>query len=448
MPATGGQQQSSRVKAGRTNSALDGVIGEDENSVSLAQTLNLKRLRDRYPIVQGGMGLGISGFELASAVSREGGVGTISSAALDQITARRLGMSERMELVEATAREVADTKEVGGAAAINIMVAVFDSYEDSVQGAIEGGVDMIISGAGLPTKLPSIVKQHTGTHDHDIALVPIVSSGRALKLICSKWEKQGYRPDAVVLEGPRAGGHLGWNYKQVDEAGENFLEEYDLFNKLLDPVFDVAEAFPNDLGPIPVIVAGGVYSHQDIVYALEQGAAAVQMGTRFAATEESGASPGFKRAFVEAREEDIALGDKSWGSPCGLPFRYLVTSPLAQKRREQEEAAKGELHCEMCICTTLLAAIAIDNTTLLSKRQSEGGLPVGCPEQYVKPTILGKICSATGKPSTDYTALYTCGTEVHRVDRIMPVRELMAELVHGLDHEQAPKILNGRVVCR
>ena len=394
------------------------------------------------------MGLGISGFELASAVSREGGVGTVSGAALDQITARRLGKSERMDLVEATAKEVADTKEAGGVVSINLMVAVFDSYEDSVQGSVEGGIDMIISGAGLPMKLPSIVKRHAGTHDHDICLVPIVSSARALKLICTSWGKQGYRPDAVVLEGPRAGGHLGWNYKQVDEAGDRFLEEYDLFDKLLGPVLEVAEAFPNDVGPIPIIVAGGIYTHQDIVYALEQGATAIQMGTRFAATEESGASAEFKRAFVEAREEDIALGDKSWGSPCGLPFRYLTTSPLAQKRREQEKAAEGELHCEMCICTTLLSTIGIDNTTLTKKRQSEGGRPVGCPEQYVKPTLLGKICAATGKISTDYTALFTCGTEVHRVDRIMPVRELMAELIHGVGHRPAHGILHTRETCR
>ncbi|MFC1648975.1 NAD(P)H-dependent flavin oxidoreductase [Nanoarchaeota archaeon] len=400
--------------------------------MSLERTLSMKNVKDRYPIVQGGMGIGISLYELAAADGREGGIGTISSACLDQLVPRRLGLNtQRMDMVEATEIEVADTKRDGGVASINIMVAVFDSYENSVQGAVNGGVDVIISGAGLPKQLPAIVKKFTGTNDHDINLVPIVSSARAFEIICKIWKRHGYRPDAVVLEGPRAGGHLGWSYEQVKEAGNNFLETYDMFDALLNPVLDVANAYKNDSGPIPVIVAGGIYTHQDILYALSKGAAAVQMGTRFAATVESGASPEMKQAYVNSRAEDVALGDKNWGSPCGLPFRYLKMSPLAVKRRRLEETFEGDLPSDLCICTTLMSAIGVDNTKYLGKRQAEGGMPIGCPERYVIPTLFNEPCPATGKATTDYSSLFTCGTEVHRVDRIIPVAELMKELIHG-----------------
>lgn len=378
--------------------------------MSLEKSFKLKGIDSRYPIVQGGMGVGISLYELASAVGRAGGIGTVSSAALDQLVARRL-KRDRMDLVEATAVEIADTKRDAGVAAINIMCALFSSYNKSVEGAIKGGVDVIISGAGLPTSLPSIVEKITGTKDHKINLVPIVSSDRALEIICKKWSAQGYRPDAVILEGPKAGGHLGWNYNQVKDAGENFLKDYDLFEKLFGPVMDVAAKYPNDFGPIPVIVAGGIYTHEDIVYALKKGAAGVQMGTRFAATNESGGSPIFKNALVNAKKEDIVIATEDWGSPCKLPFRYIKTSPLAQKER------KGN---SFCICTTLMKAAGIDNSDKLGAQY-----PPKCPEQYV--LLPGKVCPANG--AVDYTELVTCGSEGYRVNKIVPTKELMEELV-------------------
>jgi len=381
----------------------------------LERTFQLKSIQQRYPIFQGGMGVGISLHGLAAAVGSTGCIGTVSSAALDQLTPKRLG-KPRMGLVEATAIEIADTIDACGLAAINVMVALFNSYEDSVRGAIEGGVDMIVSGAGLPLSLPSIVKRVTGTNDHGISLIPIISSSRAFELICKKWDRQGYRPDAVVLEGPKAGGHLGWNYKQVGAGGLDFLKRFDLFDKLLDPVLDTAEKYQNGSGPIPVIVAGGIYTNDDIVMALDRGAGAVQMGTRFAATVESDGSDEFKSQLVAADSSDILLGTEDWGSPCGLPFRYLRTSPLAIQ--------KNRISGPFCICTTLLAGAGIDSTDKLGQK----GYPRGCPEKYVLPPGEKAICSATGK-NTSYTPLFTCGTEAHRVDRILPVRELVDELL-------------------
>tara|TARA_Y100000310_G_scaffold1709_1_gene2169 strand:- start:651 stop:1793 length:1143 start_codon:yes stop_codon:yes gene_type:complete len=377
----------------------------------LEKSFKLKNIENRYPIVQGGMGVGVSLFELASAVGKKDCVGTISSAILDQLVPLRVG-GDRMSNIEAAEREVFDTKQVGGVAAINIMCALVSSYEDSLEGAIKGGVDMVVSGAGLPMNLPSQVKKIVGTNDHDVNLVPIVSSARALELICKKWERQGYRPDAIVLEGPKAGGHIGWSYKQVIEAGADFLKKYDLFDELLKPVLEVAGKYRNDSGAIPVIVAGGVYTYGDIRQALYLGASAVQMGTRFAATKESGFTDESKQLIVEAREEDIVLGDDYWGSPCKLPFRYLKKSPLVDEDR------KGN---DFCICTTLLGGVGVDNSEKLGTKEFQRG----CPEKYV--LLPGKICPATG--ATNYTPMVSTGTEGYRVDKILSVDELVDELV-------------------
>jgi len=380
----------------------------------LEKSFRIKGKDPCYPIVQGGMGVGISLYELAAAVGSEGCVGTVSSAGLHRMTPRRL-CAKSMTPVEAAAREIADTKAVAGTAAINIMVALQDTYEASVQGAIEGGVDVIISGAGLPMSLPTLAAKYAGTRDHEVALIPIISSARALELLCRRWAKQGYRPDAVVLEGPKAGGHLGWNYKQMNEAGDNFERDYDLLEVLLDPVLDVAAKYANDAGPIPVIVAGGIYTHGDIVEALRRGAAAVQMGTRFAATTESGGTELFKRNLVEAKQDDIRVADGSWGSPCGLPFRYVATSPLAGKARDPDKT-------NFCICTSLMAAAGLDDTERLGVR---GGLAKNCPEELLRRG--DKQCAANG--CADYSAIVTCGTEAHRIERIMPARELIHELL-------------------
>ncbi|HBR22108.1 MAG TPA: hypothetical protein DD713_06005, partial [Nitrospiraceae bacterium] len=229
------------------------------------------------PIIQGGMGVGVSLYPLASAVAREGGLGIVSSAALDRLVSKRTG--KKYNTYEATYEEVCRAKENGGFAGINIMRALVRDYNDSVKGALDANADAIISGAGLPISLPTIQPPK------DTALIPIVSSARALDIICKKWEKNGYRPDAVVLEGPLAGGHLGFKMDEID-SDENRLEN------LLPPVKDMAQKY----GGFPVIVAGGIYTYDDIIRFLKMGADGVQMGTRFLATEESSATIEYKEA--------------------------------------------------------------------------------------------------------------------------------------------------------
>ena len=165
-------------------------------------------------------------YPLANAVAKEGGLGIVSSVALDRIVSKRTG--KKYNTYEATYEEISRAKENGGFAGINIMVALVRDYNDSVKGALDANADVIISGAGLPLNLPAIQPPK------DTALIPIVSSVRALELICKKWERLGYRPDAVVLEGPLAGGHLGFKMNEV------FQEEFSL-EKLFPPVKDFAQ---------------------------------------------------------------------------------------------------------------------------------------------------------------------------------------------------------------
>jgi len=344
----------------------------------------------RYPIVQGGMGIGVSQLRLSSAVGREGGLGVLSSVALDRIIERRDGL--KLKTQAATAYEVEATRDACGIAAMNIMVTPGSYYEKRVKGALDGKADFIFSGAGLPMTLAALVKEHDPKTE--TGLVPIISSARALKLIIRRWERHGFRPAAVVVEGPLAGGHLGWASKDEIANPENSLE------RLLPPVLDVAA----EHGDFPVIAAGGIYTHEDIVKYLDMGAIAVQMGTRFLATEESDASPEFKQAVVECTADDIDIAI-SPGSPCGFPFRILKNSPMWKQQLGEGRPvncdkgyvlayggciAKDDPTKAFCICNGLLAAVAYN-------------------DDVEKP-------------------MFTVGANGWRVDRIMPVAELMAEL--------------------
>lgn len=353
--------------------------------------LTIKGKTIQLPIIQGGMGVGVSLYPLAEAVAKEGGVGIVSSACLDRLVSKRTG--KRLNTYEATYEEVSLSKASGGVAGINIMVALVRDYIDSVRGALDAGADVIISGAGLPLSLPAIQPPK------DTALLPIVSSARALDLICRKWEKIGYRPDAVVLEGPLAGGHLGFKMDQID-LESNRLEE------LLPPVKEMAMKY----GDFPVIVAGGIYTHEDIVRFMQMGADGVQMGTRFLATEESSASPAYKTAVVGASEEDIIVAHDP-GSPCGLPFRIIKQSPMYL-------SAQQKLRTPKC-----------DKGYVLLK-DAEGKFSV-CP---AKRSNEHHFCICNGLlSSADYNSdkeepLYTVGTNANRVDKIVSVKALMTEL--------------------
>ncbi|HEY8272223.1 MAG TPA: nitronate monooxygenase, partial [Pseudobdellovibrionaceae bacterium] len=164
---------------------------------SILKPMRLRNTEVRVPIIQGGMGIGLSSYTLAGAVAREGGLGVLSSAGLDRILAQRHG--KKFKAREAAAQDVRDAKIIGkgGAIGMNIMVAVVNQYEDSVLGSMDGGVDAIISGAGLPMALPEIALRHE--RNNDVALIPIVSSGRAMEIIFKRWKRTGRMPDAVVV---------------------------------------------------------------------------------------------------------------------------------------------------------------------------------------------------------------------------------------------------------
>jgi nitronate monooxygenase len=356
-------------------------------------TLKIRNTEIKYPIIQGGMGIGLSNFNLAGTVSLNGGLGVLSSAAIDRIVSSRHG--KKFKHREAAAQDVIDAKELskGAPIGINIMVAVINTYEDSILGSMDGGVDVIISGAGLPMALPEIVKQHPRADE--VALVPIVSSGRATEVIFKRWSRSGRLPDALVVEGPLAGGHIAW--RDIDEA----LKPSNHLENLLIEVMDVCKAW--DL-KIPVIAAGGVYTHEDIVHFMEMGCGGVQMGTRFLATHESGANQEYKDLLVTCKEEDIELANKP-GSPCGMLFRVLKQSPFYQEALTFSRAPK------------------CDKGYLLNKGN--------CPAKLENDK---SFCICNGLLSSINLAdneknLYTVGQTAHRINKILSVNELMKELV-------------------
>ena len=328
-------------------------------------TLKIKDLEVKYPIIQGGMGIGISGYLLAGSVSKEGGLGVCSSAALDRVVGKRY--ARKFNIREACSLEVQDAKKISGGKPIgmNIMVAVQRHYEDSVLGSMDGGVDAIISGAGLPMRLPEIVEAHP--RSKEVKLIPIASSGRAFELICKRWQRSNRLPDAVVVEGPLAGGHLAWRTREEIADPKNLLEN------LVIEVLEVAKRY----GDIPVIAAGGIFSHEDIVKFINMGCKGVQMGTRFLGTHESGATPDFKKSLVEATEEDIDVADRP-GSPCQLLFRVIKTCPFYEQALKGERkakcdkgyvlingkcAAKEDNVCSFCICNGLLSATGVNESS-------------------------------------------------------------------------------------
>ena len=342
-------------------------------------------------IWQGGMGIGVSLFSLVGAVSEEGGLGIISSACLKIVVSKRDG--EAVDTYTAVRIEIEKAQSASGGrpVGINVMCAIGRDYEDTIRASIDAKVSAIISGAGLPLGLPAIQPPK------DTALIPIISSARALEIIVKRWERSNYRPDAVVLEGPLAGGHLGFSLKEVDDPA--FALE-----QLLPAVLEVAYKYGN----FPVIVAGGIYTHADIEKFLAMGASGVQMGTRFLATEESTATEEYKRAVVSAKEEDIVIADP--GSPCGLPFRVIKQSPMyvsALKSLRKPKCDKG----------FVLLKDSEGKYTRCSAKENNKNFFCICN---------GLLSSAGYNPKEE--PIYTVGTNASRVDKILSVKALMEEL--------------------
>jgi NAD(P)H-dependent flavin oxidoreductase YrpB (nitropropane dioxygenase family) len=344
------------------------------------------------PIVQGGMGVGISLSGLASAVANEGGVGVISCAGIgllyknsskDYLEASIIGLKEEIRLAKEKAK---------GVIGVNIMVAL-TNFADMVKTSIAAKADVIFAGAGLPLDLPSFLQKDSTTK-----LVPIVSSTRAALIICEKWIKNyNYVPDAIVLEGPKAGGHLGYKEDQISD------EKYSLEELLPDLVKNIKVIEKENNCKIPIIAGGGIYSGADMKRVLDLGASAVQIGTRFVTTDECDASLAFKNSYLNAVESDIEI----IRSPVGLPGRAIFSSFLGRVKDGLEK-------------------------------------PKSCPFHCIR------TCDYTKSPYCIIVALYNafkgnfnkgyafCGSNAFKADKIMSVKETIKSL---MDEMKAAKIL-------
>lgn len=358
------------------------------------KALKIGELVARLPIVQGGMGVGVSLSGLASAVANQGGIGVISAAGLGVIYrdySRDYNKASIFGLREELRKARAATKGIIG---VNVMVAM-SNFADMVKTAVAEKADIIFSGAGLPLSLPALRPEGSRTR-----LAPIVSSARAVKLICRKWMSQyGVLPDAVVVEGPKAGGHLGYTPEQIADP------EFSLGNTVPQVVEQVSE-FEGKYGVrIPVIAGGGIYSGADIYDILEKGASGVQMGTRFVATTECDAAESFKQAYVAASRSDIEIIE----SPVGMPGRALHNSFL-------ERVKAGLTH------------------------------PKNCPFDCIK------TCDTVHSPYCIMLALYNAfkgnlkngyvfaGANAWRIGKIQSVKSLVAELCQEFESYRLSKL--------
>jgi nitronate monooxygenase len=334
-------------------------------------------------IIQGGMGVGISLSGLASAVAAAGGCGVISAAgigmhepdfATNYVEANNRSLTREIRTVRATTT---------GALGVNIMVAMAN-FAELVKTAVKEKVDAIFSGAGLPLDLPSHLPEGSKT-----ALVPIVSSARAAIILCKKWlSRFGRTPDGFVVEGPMAGGHLGFKAEQIDDPA------FILDKLVTEVVAGVASYTAPNGAPIPVIAAGGVYTGADISRLLRLGASGVQLGTRFVATTECDADPRFKQSYIDATEDDVVIIK----SPVGMPGRAIRNDFLAS-------AANGDKTPSTCPYRCI----------------------VSCDHQKAPYCITRALANA--KKGRLAHGFAFAGQNAWRVDRVMPVAELMEELV-------------------
>lgn len=284
----------------------------------------------KLPIIQGGMGVGISLSGLSSAVANQGGIGVIATAGIG-LSEPDIYTNYAEANIRAFKKEIRTAREkTKGILGANIMVAL-TNFGDFVKTAIEEKIDVIFSGAGLPLDLPAFLTDLSQTK-----LVPIVSSARAVTIIIKRWlTKYNYLPDAIVVEGPKAGGHLGYKKEQLDDR--NFSLE-----NILVEVLEAVKPFIQKFGKkIPVIAGGGVYTGRDIKKLIDLGADGVQMGTRFVTTLECDASDTFKQTYINASEEDICIIK----SPVGMPGRAIKNNFLLQVEAGKKMPFKCPYHC-------------------------------------------------------------------------------------------------------
>lgn len=339
----------------------------------------------KIPLIQGGMGVGVSLGNLAGHVAKCGAMGVISTADTGFMEPD-FWKNPIQANVRGLEKEIKKAKEIAGGnglVAINAMVAT-TYYEQSIKAAVEAGIDCVISGAGLPLELPTFVK------GSNTAIAPIVSSAKAANVICRMWDKRyQVAPDFVVIEGSEAGGHLGFSKEELlNHTAKPLLS-------ILQEVLDVIKPFEEKYGrSIPVFVAGGIYTRDDVNTFMNAGAAGVQVATRFIATFECDASMAYKEAFIEAGKEDIQIVQ----SPVGMPGRALRTPLMERLEKENRIAPKK---CAACLhaCDVKTTPYCITNALIEAvKGNYEEGL-------------------------------FFCGSNAWKIDKIISVQELIQELM-------------------
>lgn len=345
------------------------------------------------PIIQGGMGVGISRSSLAGAVAKEGGVGIISTAQIgydeegfehDQAECNLRAIEKHIK----RAKELAKGK---GLIGVNVMVAL-KHYREHVKAAVKAGADVIICGAGLPLDLPQIVKEAAAEaelpNETIPKIAPIVSSEKAASIMLKRWLQRYERTaDFLVIEGPKAGGHLGFSKEQLDK-----IDQMD-YDEEIKKIIACKEIYEQQLDcKIPVVVAGGIYDKDDIEHAFSLGADGVQIASRFVATYECDASDAYKQAYLNAKPEDVQIVQ----SPVGMPGRALRNQFIESLEKAKQPIRK----CYNC----------------LEK----------CNPREV-PYCITKALIEAVKGNLDQGLIF-CGANVGRIDRIMSVHELMAEL--------------------
>ena len=350
--------------------------------------LHIGDLIAKIPIIQGGMGVGVSMSGLASAVANEGGIGVIAAAGIgllepDGFTNYIEASKRRMRTEIRKARAATN-----GILGVNIMVAL-SNFADMVTTALEEGIDIIFSGAGLPLNLPQYLDGKYKTK-----LVPIVSNGRGAALIAKRWlDRYNYLPDAFVVEGPKAGGHLGFKEAQLTQP------EFSLEKIIPEVVRDIKPFIEKFHKAIPVIAGGGIYTGSDIYRIMQLGADGVQMATRFVTTDECDASIKFKQTYLESGPEDTLIIK----SPVGMPGRALRNEFIDDVYAGKKTPFKCPYHC-ITTCdyqsSPYCIAIALMNA-------QKGNIKNG---------------------------LIFAGENVHRCQEIVSVKELMNTLVEEYEN--------------
>ncbi|MFH1883980.1 MAG: nitronate monooxygenase [Planctomycetota bacterium] len=349
--------------------------------------MRIGALEVEIPIVQGGMGVGISLSNLTSAVANAGGIGVIATPGIGQFEPD-WNKNPKEANKRALQNEIRKAKaKTGGIIGVNVMVALSD-FDDLVQCSVDEGVNMLFLGAGLPLGLPKTLPLDR-LGELATKFAPIVSSDRAAKLVFRAWQKRyNHVPDAVVVEGPLAGGHLGFRKDQIDNP------DYAL-EKILPEVITVVKSYEEQFNKsIPVIAAGGIYTGADIHRFMELGAQGVQMGTRFVATYECDASMEFKEAYLNCKKEDIVIID----SPVGLPGRAIRNKFLERVSSGVKETFKCPWKClKTCDFKNVPYCIGLALTNAKKGNLEEG--------------------------------FAFAGANAYRVDKIISVKELIGTLV-------------------